>query len=90
MLDKEFKPLFNTPNHPSYPSAHGCGSTSVATTLGYLFPRDAPTLKAMSDQAAESRMWAGIHFRSDIVAGVTLGKNVSQKLIERAKTDGAQ
>lgn len=90
MVDKEFKPLFTSPNHPSYPAAHGCVSTSVTATLSYLFPRDAPTFKEWGEQAAESRMWAGIHFRSDVTAGVTLGKNVSQKLIERAKNDGSQ
>lgn len=89
MVDKEFKPLFTTPNHPSYPSAHSCASTAITATLGYLFPRDAQTLKSLGEQASESRMWAGIHFRSDVTVGVTLGKNVSQKLIERAKTDGA-
>jgi len=88
-LDPTFKPLFPTPNHPSYPAAHGCLSTGVTTALGYLFPRDAATLKKLSDEAAESRVWAGIHYRSDIVAGVALGRKVAEKVIERARSDGA-
>jgi membrane-associated phospholipid phosphatase len=90
MVDKDFKSLFTTPNHPSYPSAHSCVSTSVAATLGYLFPQDATTFKTYADQAGESRLWAGIHFRSDVVAGAALGNNVSQKIIERSKGDGSQ
>lgn len=90
MLDKEFKPLFTTPNHPSYPAAHATASTAMAATVSYLFPRAAQTLKALGEQAAQSRMWAGIHFRSDITAGTILGNNVSSKVIERAKSDGAQ
>lgn len=89
MLDKEFKPLFTTPNHPSYPAAHATNSTSQAVMLAYLFPRDAEGLKAMGAQAGESRIWAGIHFRTDVVVGTALGQKVSQKVIERAKADGS-
>jgi PAP2 superfamily len=90
MVDKDFKTTFNAPNHPSYPSAHSCFSTAEALTLSYLFPHDAATLKGLADTAGEARLWAGIHFRSDIVAGNTLAQNVTQKLLERAKTDGSQ
>src|SRR5262249_3346617 len=73
-LDLEVKPLFPTPNHPSYPAAHGCFSTAQAVILGYLFPRDTGMLAALAEEAEESRIWAGIHYRSDIVAGAALGK----------------
>jgi hypothetical protein len=52
--------------------------------------RDAEALNAMADQAAESRIWAGIHFRTDVVTGLALGRRVAQKVIERAQSDGAQ
>ena len=87
-LDPNFKPLFTTPNHPSYPSAHSCASTAAAATLGYLFPRDAQALNALAREAGESRIWGGIHFRSDVVAGEALGRAVAQKVIDRAKRDG--
>lgn len=89
-LDTNFKPLFTTPNHPSYPAAHTCISTGAATPLAYLFPRDAQALEDLAKQAGESRIWAGIHFRSDVIAGTTLGRAVAQKVIERAKSDGSQ
>lgn len=88
-LDPEFKPLFTTPNHPGYPSAHGCLSGTATDVLSYLFPRDAQTFKALFTQIAESRIAAGIHFRSDIVAGADLGHKVGQMAIERAKKDGS-
>jgi hypothetical protein len=87
--DPHFKPLFPTPNHPSYPAAHGCASSAPAAVLAYFFPRDADALNAMADQAAESRIWAGIHFRSDVVAGLALGRHVARKVIEHAQRDGA-
>jgi membrane-associated phospholipid phosphatase len=89
-LDPEVKPLFPTPNHPSYPAAHGCFSTAQAVTLGYLFPRDTAVLAALAEEAGESRVWAGIHYRSDIVAGAALGRAVADKVIARARKDGSQ
>jgi hypothetical protein len=55
-LDPDVKPLFPTPNHPSYPAAHGCLSTAEAVILSYLFPRDAGALAALADEARESRI----------------------------------
>jgi hypothetical protein len=89
-LDPEVKPLFPTPNHPSYPAAHGCFSMAQAGILGYLFPRDAAALAALAEEAAESRVWAGIHYRSDIIAGAALGRAVAEKVIAWARTDGSQ
>lgn len=88
-LDPDFKPLIPTPNHPSYPAAHGCANSAPAAVLGYLFPRDAQELNAIADAAGESRIWAGIHFRSDVVAGLALGRAVAGKVIEWAKSDGS-
>jgi membrane-associated phospholipid phosphatase len=89
-LDPEVKPLFPTPNHPSYPAAHGCFSMAQAGILGYLFPHDAAALALLAEEAAESRVWAGIHYRSDIVAGAALGRAVVEKVIARAREDGSQ
>jgi membrane-associated phospholipid phosphatase len=89
-LDPDVKPVFATPNHPSYPAAHACASISATRVLGYLFPRDAETFAALGERAAESRVWAGIHYRSDIVAGRQLAIAVADKVIARAKQDGAQ
>jgi hypothetical protein len=41
-------------------------------------------------ESSNSRIWAGIHFRSDIDAGLSLSKQVAGLIIERAKSDGSQ
>jgi membrane-associated phospholipid phosphatase len=87
-LDPSFKSLFTTPNHPSYPSGHSCFSHAGAAILGHLYPRETATFYALAQQASESRLWAGLHFRSDIVAGRALGIRVANKVIERARRDG--
>lgn len=83
-LDPELKTLFPPPNHPSYPAAHGCISTGAAVVLAHLFPGDADTLLAIGKEAADARMYAGIHYRSDIDAGQALGRAVAEKVLARA------
>jgi membrane-associated phospholipid phosphatase len=89
-LDPTFTPVIPTPNHPSYPSAHGCHSGSQGAMLAHLFPRDAAMATERAEEAAMSRLWGGIHFRSDIDAGLALGRTVAAMVIERADADGSQ
>jgi membrane-associated phospholipid phosphatase len=89
-LDPEVKTLFPTPNHPSYPAAHACQSGANGLILSYLFPSEAPRFMALATEAGESRIWAGIHYRSDIVAGYELARQVAGAVILRARTDGSQ
>jgi hypothetical protein len=89
-LDPEVKPLFPTPNHPSYPAAHACQSGANGAILSYLFPSEAPRFMAMAQQAGESRIWAGIHYRSDLVAGFDLARKVAEAVIEHARVDGSR
>jgi len=77
-----------TPNHPSYPAAHARRSQSPKCSV-YLFPRD-EILDALGARAAESRVWAGIHFRSEIVAGRELALAIAKRVIDRAAHDGAE
>ena len=89
-LDPEFQTLFHTPNHPSYPAAHACVSGATADVMSYLFPDASEAFQAVAHDAGESRIWAGIHFRSDVEAGNTLAHDVAQKVIEHAQNDGSQ
>jgi membrane-associated phospholipid phosphatase len=81
MLDAKVTTLFPTPNHPSYPAAHGCNSGSNGRVLAHFFPQDADFFTGQADQAGESRIAAGIHFRSDVVAGLALGRAVADLVI---------
>jgi hypothetical protein len=90
MLDPSIVTLFPNPNHPSYPSAHSMFDGPYGAVLGYLFPRDADYFTAQAQEAGTSRLWAGIHFRSDIETGLGIGRAVAQKVIEWAKNDGSQ
>jgi hypothetical protein len=34
-----------------------------------------------------SRLWAGVHFRSDLDAGLELGRSVGRLTVEKARKD---
>lgn len=89
-LDREVTTLFTTPNHPSYPAAHGFVSGGISRTLAYLFPNEAQFIDGKGDEACESRIAAGIHYRSDCTVGLKLGRDVAGAVVGRARTDGAE
>jgi len=89
-LDPAVTVLFPNPGHPSYPSAHAALSGGQAEVLAYLFPRDAEAIRRLAVEAADSRLWAGIHFRADLDVGLAQGKQVAALIVERAKSDGSQ
>ena len=89
-LDSAITPLFAVPNFPSYPSNHATFSWSRAAILSYLFPARTDEATAMAKDAAESRIWAGIHYPIDLESGTVLGRQVAQKFIEWAQNDGSQ
>jgi membrane-associated phospholipid phosphatase len=84
-LDPAVAPLFPTPNHPSYPAAHGCNSGAGSTILAGFFPAEQATILASGQEAGNSRLWAGIHYQSDIDAGLELGRQVGELVLEHTK-----
>jgi hypothetical protein len=69
------------PNHPSYTSGHSCVTAAYSEVLGQTFPDERPRLDANVEAAGLSRMYAGIHYRFDIVAGQLLGRQVAQYVL---------
>jgi hypothetical protein len=67
------------PPHPSYPSAHSCVSGAASGVLMAAFPEERDRLEAVAQEASLSRLYAGIHYRFDMVAGLALGRSVAGK-----------
>lgn len=88
-LDPRIKTLTGMPNFPSYISGHSTFSGAASTILGYLIPERKTAYEAMAMEAAMSRLYGGIHYRSDCEVGLTVGKNIGNYAIQRATTDGA-
>jgi membrane-associated phospholipid phosphatase len=84
-----FKTILGTPNFPSYTSGHSTFSAAAAEVLAYIFPAEATYCRDWAQEAADSRVYAGIHYRFDAEAGLDQGKNVAQYTINKAKLDKA-
>jgi membrane-associated phospholipid phosphatase len=88
-LDPSIKTVIGLPNFPSYTSGHSTFSAAAAEVLSYLFPSAASEFEAMRDEAAISRLYGGIHYRSDIEVGKDHGKRVGGYTVRFARQDGA-
>ncbi len=88
-LDPSIKTEIAEPNFPSYVSGHSVFSGAAADVLSYLFPSGATFFEAQRDEAAMSRLYAGIHYRSDITAGLAQGSRIGAYTVRFASADGA-
>jgi membrane-associated phospholipid phosphatase len=88
-LDPALQAVLSTPQSPSYPSEHAVAAGAAATVLAHFFPDEAASFESMADQAAMSRVHAGLQFPSDVSAGLELGQRVAERVLEFAKADGS-
>jgi undecaprenyl-diphosphatase len=69
-------PLFRhvrPPDRYSFPSGHTMNAFAIATVLGLQYPALSPPLGLAATAIAASRFVMGLHFASDVLAGVALG-----------------
>ncbi|MHA4808264.1 phosphatase PAP2 family protein [Flavitalea flava] len=88
-MNENIKTLTGIPNFPAYISGHSTFSGAAAVILGHIIPERASAYAAMAQEASNSRMFGGIHYRSDCSMGLQVGKKVGDYAILRAGTDGA-
>ncbi len=89
-LNPAIKTLTGVPNFPSYISGHSTFSGAAAAVLSYIIPEKASAYDAMATEASMSRMYGGIHYRSDCQQGLIAGKNVGAYAVNRGHTDDAE
>jgi membrane-associated phospholipid phosphatase len=75
-----------TPPFPSYVSGHSTTSGAASTVLSAFFPQEESELADLAEEAAVSRLYGGIHFRSDNVAGLALGGQVGSVAVAEYTT----
>jgi hypothetical protein len=92
--DAAWAPLVPTPNHPEYPSAHGCVFGSTTEVLRQIYgtkklrssfsssvtqtTRAYETTTDLTQEVVNARVWGGMHFRTANEHGAELGKNVAK------------
>jgi hypothetical protein len=88
-LDPELDTAVGLPNFPSYTSGHSTFSSAASEVLSYLLPGDAGYFRSQMEEAAISRLYGGIHYRSDIEVGKDHGARVGGYTVRFARLDGA-
>ncbi len=77
-IDPDITIATGIPNFPSYVSGHSTFSASAGTVLGHFFPADKEKLKEMYVEAGISRVYGGIHYNFDNLAGREAGIKVGE------------
>lgn len=80
--DTTYKPLISTPPFPGYPSGHAAGAATNCAVLEYFFPADAKVFHQMAQDCADSRFYAGIHFRTDNESALKMGAEIGKYVVE--------
>ena len=91
-IETGWTPLLSTPNHPEFPSAHGCVTGALAFALERILGTadidvtiDAANVGAVRHYATsdelvtelgEARIWGGLHYRFSVDAGVRIAQRV--------------
>jgi hypothetical protein len=88
-LDPTIKTPIGLPNFPSFSSGHSTFSAAADVVLSYIFPAGASSLDAMRNEAAISRLYGGIHYRSDIEKGKAHGQAIGGFTQRWAEQDGS-
>jgi hypothetical protein len=96
-LDPAFQTVVGTPPFPEYPSGHSVASGAAAAVLSGMIgdvpfddtthlqrglaPRHFDTFEAAAQEAAISRLYGGIHYRTSIDLGVQMGRCIGERVI---------
>jgi undecaprenyl-diphosphatase len=71
--DTEVAPLIKTPSSSSFPSGHSATAAAGAITLSAAYPALAPAFVLAALLVALSRIYLGVHYPFDVLAGFLIG-----------------
>jgi undecaprenyl-diphosphatase len=74
--DPRVHPLIGLPHDPSMPSGHAMNAFAGAVLLAAVVPRARWPLLGLAALIALSRVYLGVHFPSDVIAGAILGSGI--------------
>jgi membrane-associated phospholipid phosphatase len=80
--DSTYKPLIPTPPFPGYPSGHAAGAGTTCAVMEYFFPADTKQFHQMAQDCADSRFYAGIHFRTDNETALKMGNAIGKYVVD--------
>lgn len=97
-IDPNWQPFIQTPGFPEYPSGHSVVSAAAATVLTRMFgqvaftdrsgrvhgfkERSFTSFNAAAYEAAISRIYGGIHYRTAVENGLDIGRCIGNQVID--------
>ncbi|MGA9543768.1 MAG: phosphatase PAP2 family protein [Candidatus Sulfotelmatobacter sp.] len=89
LLETGLPTVILTPKHPSYPAGHGTYVGAGFAVLQEFFPDERSEYEYLIPEVNNARVWAGVHFRDDMIAGNIIGEQVANAVIEKVHLDGS-
>jgi hypothetical protein len=80
--EQNLSPVLLTPRFPSYPSAHATIAGCSENLLRHFFPKETTSLKKWMEESAQSRLYAGVHFKVDNDQGLRLGRQIGDIIVK--------
>ncbi len=77
----EIAPLIKTPSSSSFPSGHSATAAAGAITLSAIYPAFAPAFVLSGVLVALSRIYLGVHYPLDVLAGVLIGTTTAATVL---------
>jgi membrane-associated phospholipid phosphatase len=69
----DVSPAVSTPGDPSFPSGHTMTAFAAAVVVGAFYPRLRWLLLGLATLVGLSRVYLGVHFLADVLAGAAAG-----------------
>jgi len=71
--DPRLAPLVRVPSSPSFPSSHAAMSFAAAAAMTFYYSALAPVFYLLAFVMSWTRVYLGIHYPSDVIAGMATG-----------------
>jgi len=80
LLEPRLQPLIQKPSSYSYPSGHAAWGFVVGLVLSDMLPEKRPEIMARAREYANNRVVVGVHYPSDVEAGLQSGTALATAL----------
>ena len=77
LVDPAVHPLVAVPHSAAMPSGHASTAFAAAVAVGLVHPRLRWPLLGLAALIAFSRVWLGVHYPTDVLAGAALGAAIA-------------